>query len=146
MEGISFSLLLREAFALLPILPWIFIIISAVIAYFFGWLWFGVWFKKKYMQLIQNKSKKTNWTAMVIQFLGLFTLAYLIGILSLFPGMLLLGTDALLGVILLLSLAGILFERGNTRDAVRFWLITAGYECAAVLIMLLIIGSSYYVI
>jgi len=74
-----------------------------------------------------------------VQFIGTLVLAYLIGIFSLFPTMFLLGIDALIGVVLLLSLAGALFQRGNTRHAVQFWLITAGYDVVAILSMVLVL-------
>ena len=124
---------LMENIALLPQLPWIGIVIGSIAAYAIGWGWYGVLFQKQYMRLIENKREKTNWTAMGVQYLGLLTLAYLIGIFSLFPTMFLLGLDALIGVILFLSLAGVLFQRGNTRNAMQFWLITAGYDIVAVL-------------
>ena len=137
-------LTIKNAIALLPALPWLHICIGALIAYAFGWLWYGVLFQKQYMPLIQDKSEDTNWKAMGLQFLGLLFLAYLIGIFSLFPEILLLATDALMGTVLFITLAATLFNRGNTREAIRFWLITTGYELIAITIIFLIIGSKYF--
>ena len=123
---------------LILILPWWQIAVGAGVAYLFGFLWYGVLLKKYYMPLIQNREEKTNHLAMLMQFLGTLVLAYLIGIFSLFETMFLVGIDALMGVVLLLSLAGILFQRGNNRNAVRFWLITAGYELIAILIITIV--------
>ena len=131
-------------FGLLPLLPWVHIVVGAVVAYLFGFLWYGVWFNKQYMALVENKSKKTNCVAMTVQFLGLLMLAYLIGILSLLPELYLLGTDALIGTILLITLAGALFHYGNNKRALRFWLITGGYEMVATFIIFLIIGLRYF--
>ena len=107
---------LAENVHLLSLLPWTGIVVGAVVAYLVGWLWYGVLFRKQYMGLIQNKAERTNWTAMVIQFLGTLLLAYLVGIFSLFESMFLLGLDALTGVILFLTLAGTLYQRGTTRE------------------------------
>lgn len=134
-----FLSVLSGAFALLPGLPWWQIAVGAALAYFAGWLWYGVWFRDAYMPLVENQEDRTNWTATVIQFLGLFMLAYLLGVLSVYPEVFLLGTDALVGVIFFMTLAGVLFQRGNTRDAVRFWLITAGYEVVSILLIAAVI-------
>ena len=132
------SFMLTEYVALLPRLPWLAIVIATALVYLVGWLWYGALFRKQYMRLIQNKAEGTNWTAMLMQLLGTFALVSLVGVFSLFEAMFLLGLDALTGVILFLALAGSLYQRGNTRDAVRFWVITAGYEIAAVLIAALV--------
>ena len=131
-------LLLTENLALFPTLPWWQIIVGTVVAYLFGFLWYGVLLKKPYMELIQNQEEKTNHLAMLMQLFGTFVLAYLIGVFSLFEAMFLLGIDALMGVVLFLSLAGALFQRGNNRYAIRFWLITAGYELIAILIITIV--------
>ena len=133
------SFMLTEYIALLPRLPWLAIVIATALVYLIGCLWYGALFRKQYMRLIQNKNKDTNWTAMVVQLLGTFTLVSLVGVFSLFEAIFLLGLDALTGAILFVGLAGSLFQRGNTRDAVQYWIITAGYEVVTVLIAALVI-------
>ena len=131
--------LIFENLALLPKLPWLGIIIGAVTAYLFGWLWYSIWFQKKCMKLIENKKEGTNWLAMATQFIGLLLLSYLIGIFSIHSEAFLLSIDALLGITVFLTLAGVLFQRGNNRRALQFWLITAGYEVVAIILMALLI-------
>ena len=130
---------LSQNLELLNLVPWFRVGLGTLIAYGLGALWYGFWFKKPYMELIQNKSARGNRTAMVIKFLSTATLAYLIGIFTLFEEAFLLLFDALIGVILLSSLAETLFRCGNNRQAVRYWLITAGYELVSVLVITAVI-------
>ena len=133
-----FFTILLEDLSLFPQLPWQEIVIGTVAAYLLGLLWYGVFFKKQYMQCIENKEEKTNWIAMAVQLFALFLLAYIIGVFTIFEETFLLGIDALMGITIFMTLAGVLFQRGNTRKAIRFWLITAGYEVIAIGIIALI--------
>ena len=136
------STLFSEMFQSLSTLPWLSVVIGAAAAYFFGWFWYGVLFRERYMSLTGNKGKKTNCLVVWVQILGLFVLAYFIAILSIFPiAMFLLSIDALIGVILFLTLAGFLFQYGNTSKAMGSWLISGGYGIAAIALMATIIWN-----
>ena len=130
--------MLSKNIELLLLLPWWQIIVASAVAYCIGWVWYGRVFKKQYKQLIENRGK-TNRTALIVQLVAVVLTAYLIGILSLFPDMFLLGVDAVIGVVLFILLAGILFQQGATRNAMGFWLVAAGYEAIAILSIAVII-------
>ena len=74
--------------------------------------------------------------AVGVNFLGILALGYLIAVLSQFDtAVMLLGIDALLAVIIMMNLSNALFRFGNNKNAIQFWLITAGYEVIAVFII-----------
>lgn len=137
-----------NTFRFLSELSWLAIVVAAVVVYFFGWLWYGMLFREKYMQLIENKDEKTNWLAMLFQFLGLLVLACLIDVLghlvtvaNYSAVIFFIGVDALIGVTALLLLAGFLFQHGTSRKALHLWLIAGGYEVIAIMVMAVIIWN-----
>ena len=134
--------MINDIFSLLGDLPWLHIVFGAVIAFLIGWVWYGVVFRDQYMKLMgKDKDEKDNGVAMGVQFIALLKLAGLVGIFSLVEDnvLFLVATLGLIGVIFWMSLAGFLFQRGNNKDALCVWGITAGYDIICVIVIFAII-------
>ena len=133
--------MINDVFSILGDVPWLHIVVSTIIVFLIGWVWYGVAFREQYMKLMGKKDdEKDNWLGMGVQFIALLSLALLIGIFSLaeaplsFVSML-----GLIVVVLLMSLAGFLFQCGNNKKALRMWGIVTGYEVVCILVIAAII-------
>ena len=133
--------MINDIFSTLGDLPWLHVVVSAVIVFLVGWVWYGVLFRDRYMKLMgKREDEKDNWLAMGVQLLGLLSLAILIGIFSLAEAPLsLVSMLGLVAVVLLMSLAGFLFQYGNNKKALHVWGIISGYEVVCILIITAII-------
>jgi hypothetical protein len=85
---------------------WLAVIVGAIVAYGFGWVWYGAIFGKRWSQgLGISVPEKLPVVAMAVQALGTFLLAWLFGITA--------GHDALATIILIVVTIMVLMAAGG---------------------------------
>ena len=85
---------------------WVAVIVGAIVAYGFGWIWYGALFGKRWSQGLGIKvPDKMPFLAMGVQALGTFLLAWLFGITA--------GNNALATIILVVVTIMVLMAAGG---------------------------------
>lgn len=118
-------------------LNWLAVIVGTVVAFGAGWLWYGMLFQKVWMEgsrLTEADTQSMSPTAMVLQVVGLFLLALVIGVTA--------TSDALGTAILAILAAAVLIMSGasfskKTNAAI---LIEGGYVVVAGIVMIIFQG------
>lgn len=123
----------------LKLLPYQSILIGVVVGWVISSIWYGFFFRKQFVRLI-NKSEgcKPDAWLMIIQLIGLALLSYLIGILSLHPDIYWVAIDALIGVVVFMTFTGMLMQRGTTKTSFQLGGIVAGHDAIVILAIALV--------
>ena len=132
---------INEVLTVLGDLPWIRMIIGAIIAFALSFVWYGYIFRDKYISLTgKSKNEKVNTIALTVQLLSILKLSFLLGVFSFIESpysflMML----SLIALILLATLSGFLFQHGNNKKTLQLWGIVAGKDTLDIILIFSII-------
>ena len=125
------SIPFEEIILIVSGVPWFVVVGLAALGFFVSWLWYGVLFKKIWMRLSNQSRAKPSNATMIVRFAEMFTLAYIIALIAQTDlATFMLFVDALIGVVLLVTLSGSMFSGGN----IKLWGLNAGFYIVVILI------------
>lgn len=121
-------------------IQWGDILAAAVAGYFFGLLWYGVFFNKQFKSLSGVNAEKADKLAIFFQFIVSLLLAYVIYLLGFLDSFLYwIILDGIAALLIFDTLANHLYMLDDNKKAFKLWLIDAFYIIIQVNIIAIIL-------